>query len=427
MDGIVGLLDGVHMDAEPSTLPLPLPLPLPGARGRPFDPPPEYETLRATAPIVRVDCPTGVRAWLVSRYADAREVLGDADRFSNRPGVAAHVLGGYSGGSAPIAEGEFPRMDGADHLRFRRHMAPEISTMRRVERLRPLVRQIVDERIDALPRTAGTQPPVDLYAEFAKPLTTAVIASQLNIPAADHHLFHTAAEALFSRRSGPAEVAAAMGPFHAYLHKTVAARRAEPDDDVISRLIVRSDGTDRSFTDAELVHMSRSMLLAGYDTTASLISHALLALLRHPAEMDRLRADPSLAAGAAEEMVRYLGVGAGLMRAVTRDTEIAGLRVRAGDFVVVAVQSANRDTDLCPDADRLDVGRFPAAHLGFGHGPHQCVGQQLARLELTSVLATVPRRIPTLRLAVPFEEITFKVGTAVLGPTELPVTWDGVL
>jgi cytochrome P450 len=400
------------------------PLPLPGERGCPFGPPPQYEELRESRPVIRVTCPTGVDAWLVSRYADVRHVLGDPELFSNRPGVAAHILLGFGGRDVPVSEGEFPRMDGAEHLRFRRHMAPEVSNMKRINQLRPLVQKIVDRQLDAL---ATSPAPVDLYAAFARPVTTAVIAELLDVPEADRPLFQRAAEALNSGGSSAGDVASALQPLFEYLYMMVVTRRGEPGEDVISRMIVRSDQTDRPFTDMELVSMSAALLLAGYDTTASLISHSVVALLEHPQELERLRSDPSLAGNAAEEMVRYLGVGGGLLREVTRDTEIAGQQVKAGDYVVVAVQSANRDSALHADADRLDVGRQSGAHLGFGHGPHQCVGQQLARLELTAVLGTLPRRIPSLRLAVPFDEIRFKVDSAVLGPVAVPVTWDEIV
>ncbi|MFC4998035.1 cytochrome P450 [Dactylosporangium cerinum] len=401
------------------------PIPLPGEQKCPFGPPPEYEDLRAGQPVIRVACPTGVDAWLVSRYADVRRVLGDPELFSNRAGVAAHILLGFGGGTdVPVSEGEFPRMDGAEHLRFRRHMAPEVSNIKRINQLRPLVQGIVDRQLDAL---AATAQPVDLYADFARPVTTAVIAELLDVPEADQPLFKRAAEALSAGGSSATDVAAALQPLFEYLYMTVVTRRAAPGEDVISRMIVRSDQTDQPFTDMELVTMAAALLIAGYDTTASLISHGVLALLEHPQELERLRADPSLAATATEELVRYLGVGGGLLREVTQDTEIAGQPVKAGDYVVVAVQSANRDTALYADGYRLDVGRASGAHLGFGHGPHQCVGQQLARLELTTVLATLPGRIPSLRLAVPFDEIRFKVNSSVLGPVAVPVAWDEIL
>src|SRR5690348_16304572 len=189
------------------------PLPLAGAVGCPFDPPPEYARLRADAPVTRIVCPTGVPAWLVSRYADVRAVLGDPEVFRNRPGTAVHLLAGF-GGDTPVGEGEFARMDGAEHLRFRRHLAPEISSMKRIEQLRPLVQRIVGEKLDDL---ATTSPPVDLYAGFARPVTTAVIAEMLGVPFGDRALFQQAAEALFSGASDRDEVASALEPLFRYL------------------------------------------------------------------------------------------------------------------------------------------------------------------------------------------------------------------
>jgi cytochrome P450 len=139
-----------------------------------------------------------------------------------------------------------------------------------------------------------------------------------------------------------------------------------------------------------------------------------------------LRDDPALAPNAAEEILRLLSNGAGLMRVATVDTVIAGTAITAGDFVVAAVQAANHDPGQFADPDQLAVTRPHRVHLGFGHGPHQCPGQHIARLELATVLATLPRRIPSLRLAVPFDEIEFKKETVVFGPVRLPVTWDEI-
>jgi cytochrome P450 len=169
--------------------------------------------------------------------------------------------------------------------------------------------------------------------------------------------------------------------------------------------------------------MAAGLLVAGYDTTASTITYGIMALLADRPQFDRLAAEPSLAAGAAEELVRLLGGSAGLMRVATVDTEIAGRPIAAGEYVIAAVQAANHD----PEPERLDIDRQTSGHLGFGYGPHQCVGLQIARLELTTALATLPRRVPTLRLAVPQEEIRFKTDTTVYGPTALPVTWDEIL
>jgi cytochrome P450 len=398
-------------------------MPLPDARACMFGPPAEYARLRAETPVTRVACPTGITAWLVSRYAEAREVLGDPARFSTRPGAAAHVMTHLSP-DLPVWEGQFPRMDGAEHVRFRRHLAPEVSTLRRINQLRPVVQRIVDERLDAL---ATVSPPVDLYGEFAKPVTTSVIAELIGVPFADRALFQQASAAVFDVTTTSDGLEAALRPLFEYLYRLVGARRAAPGADALSRMIVRNGQTDRPFTDLELIMMAGSFLVAGYDTTASMISYGLLMLLAHPGELTRLREDATLAATAVEELVRYLGAGVGLLRGVTRDTEIGGQPLATGDFVVVAVQSANRDPELCSDPERFDVGRPSPAHLGFGHGPHLCVGQQLARLELSTVLATVPRRIPTLRLAVPLAGLEFKADAAIVGPATLPVSWDAVL
>ncbi|MFJ6185906.1 cytochrome P450 [Streptomyces sp. NPDC092295] len=401
----------------------PLPLPLPRERECPFRPAPEVAGFRTDLPVARVVGPTGIEAWLVTRYADVREVLGDPERFSNRSGQAAHVLADMPP-DAPVTEGAFSRMDGAEHLRFRRILGPELSMIKRIEQLRPTVQRIVDERIDALGESA---PPVDLYQQFAVPLTSTVIAELLGVPATDHPLFQEAGAALFTATSDPEQKAASFEALFGYLHTLVRRRRHEPGGDILSNLIERGDRSEQPFTDTELVATAAGLLVAGFDTTASMISYGVLALLHHPDQFAALRNDPALVPGAVEELVRFLGVGVGIMRVVTRDTEIGGQRVPAGDFVIAAIQSANHDPEQFPEADRLDVTRDAARHIGFGHGPHQCAGQQLARLELKTVLETLLRRIPSLRLAVPFEQIEFKTDTVVTGPTALPVAWDEVL
>lgn len=402
-----------HVDRLPD-------LPLPDASRYPFDPPPEYARLRAESPVLKVACPTGITAWLVTGYADARAVLSDSERFSTRPGPAAHILT-YLKPDDPVWEGQFARMDGPDHLRFRRYLAPEVSTPKRLAELRPLVQRIVDERLDAL---ATAPHPVDLYADFARPTTTSVLAEMLTVPYSDRALFHQASGAVFDMATTGEELERAMAPLFEYLFGLVARRRAEPGDDAISRMIARAEASDRPFTELEVVMAAGTLLVAGLDTTASLVAHGLLMLLTHPDELARLRERPEWTATAGDELVRYLSVGVGLLREVVTDTEIGGQRVAAGDFVVVAVQAANRDPALCPDPDRFDVGRTGVAHLGFGHGPHQCIGRPLAQVQVAAVLGTVTRRIPTLRLAVPLSEISFRDDLATITPRVLPVTWD---
>jgi len=393
-------------------------LPLPREWEFPFDPPPELAALREKEPVVRVACPTGIDAWLVCDYAGVREVLGDGRRFTARPGQVAHALKSFDPDS-PV-DGQFSRLDGPEHVRIRRNFAPQLSHARRLAELRPLVDQITDEAID---RLLASTPPVELHVTFSRWITTAVIAELIGVPPEDRHLLHAAAQALFDTNTTADELQVALMPLFGYLYGLVGARRARPGDDVLSRMIVHSADSDRPLTDDELVMMNGALLIAGFDTTASMLSYGLVALLSTPGQWEKLCADPSLAPSAAEELVRYLGVGIGLLRQATEDTVLSGQRIKAGDYVVAAVQSANRDPALHPDGDRLDVTRRPGAHIGFGHGAHTCVGQQIARMELTTVLGKLAGRVPSLRLAVPLSEIAFKRDTVVRGPAELPVTW----
>lgn len=399
------------------------PLPVPREDVCPFGPAPEVAGLRTRTPVARVTCPTGIEAWLVTRYADVREVLGDPRRFSNRSGQAGHVLANMPPDAA-VEEGDFAKMDGPEHVRFRRVFAPAVTTARRIEEFRPMVRRTADELLDGLATVSG---PVDLHEHFSKPLTTSVIAELLGVPYADRDVFQRVAETLFDGETNEDDLDAVRYPLFDYVTDLVRARRAEPGEDALSVLVARGQVHEQPFTDLEFSKMAAGLLVAGYDTTASSITYGVLALLSDRPQFDRLAADPSLAAGAAEEVVRLLGNGAGLLRVATADTEIAGQPIAAGDYVIVAVQAANHDPERFPEPERLDIGRQTSGHLGFGHGPHQCVGQQIARLELTTALATLPRRVPTLRLAVPLEEIRFKTATTVYGPSALPVTWDEVL
>jgi len=400
-----------------------VPLPLPRERECLFGPAPEVADIRRESPVVKVACPTGLEAWLVTRYADVREVLGDPERFSLRAGQAGHVLLNQPP-DAPIEEGDFNRMDGTDHLRFRRVVAPAITTVKRMELFRPLVQRLVDELLDALAAETG---PVDLHGEFANPLTSSVVAELLDVPYEDRALFHDAAKAMFDAQVEYDELEAVKVPLFDYVHELVVARMREPGEDVISVMAAKAQAADRPFTELELTKIAAGLLAAGYDTTASLITYSMLALLDNPDQFALLRDDPAAASNAAEELIRLLSVGSGLMRVATVDTEIAGTPVAAGEFVVVSVQSANHDPARFPEPEQLEITRPRGAHLGFGHGPHQCPGQQIARLELATVLATLPRRIPSLRLAVPFDEIEFKKETVAFGPARLPVTWDEVL
>lgn len=399
-------------------------LPLPDERACPFGPPPEIEELRRDSPVARVRCPTGIDAWLVTRYTDVREVLGDPERFSSRSGMAGHLLANQPP-DAPVEEGDFHRMDGADYVRFRRVMGPAISTVKRTELFRPVVQRTVDELLDELAADSGDA--VDLHARFANPLTSSVIAELLDVPEADRPLFANLAATLFDGTTDVEDLDEARLALFGYVYNLVAERMKRPGDDVISVMAAKASAAESPFTELELTKIASALLAAGFDTTASAISYGMLALLSHPEQFALLRDDPSLAENAAEEVLRLVAIGSGMLRVATVDTEIAGVPVAAGDYVVAAAQAADHDPERFPDPGRLDVTRPRGPHLAFGHGPHQCPGQHIARLELTAVLASFPRRVPTLRLALPLDEIEFRAQTSVYGPLRLPVTWDEIL
>lgn len=392
--------------------------------GCPFGFTPETARSRTEVPTAKVACPTGIDAWLVTRYADVREVFADSARFSSQPGSIAHRVYGMNPDS-PIIEGDFPRMDGAEHERFRRAIAPELSP-RQMELFRPTVQRIVDDVIDEAAAVPG---PVDFHAQLVMPIVTQVIAALLDVPYADRGLFQTITMTLLDTRSGADEVIEAGAPFFEYALNLVQDRRKNPGEDVLSRIIAHGERGERPFTDAELAVTSAALLVGGFAITAGVASFGLLALFEQPAQLDRLLAEPELVGSAVEELIRFgtSSLPGTVLRRAAEDTRIADLPVSAGDYVVTVLHDANRDEALLPDPDVLDIGRKPVPHLGFGHGPHQCVGQQLARLELKVVFETLLRRIPTVRPAVPLEQIAYREDFVVPGPVAVPVTWDAVL
>ncbi len=205
---------------------------------------------------------------------------------------------------------------------------------------------------------------------------------------------------------------------HGYLGELVQAKRAEPTDDLLSGL------TTTALTDEELTNIGFMLLGAGLDTTANMISLGMFALLRNPEQLAALRADPGIADHAVEELLRYLPIIPFTMRAALEDVELDGQLVRAGETVTISLPAANRDPSKYTDPDTLDLFRSTSGHLGFGHGVHQCLGQQLARVEVQVALPALINRFPTLRLAVPADEVPLRTDMAIYGVHRLPVTWD---
>lgn len=391
---------------------------LPATRppGCPFDPPPELLRAREHGPISRYEFPDGHRGWLVTGYDLVRSVLADPRFSSRRELMTHHPTIDYSGIEVPPAPpGEFLLMDEPQHGRYRKRLARRF-TARRMALLAERVAQITAEHLDAM-EEAG--PPADLVTAFARPVPAVVICELLGVPYSDRGSFQEHVESFMSGEASDEEVFAAYTATQEYLAELVAAKRAHPTDDVLSDL------TDGDLTDEELRGMSLLLLAAGLDTTANTIALGTFALLENPAQLAALRADPGLADGAVEELLRYLTVAKTFLRTALEDVELAGRTVEAGTAVILSYHAADRDPDRFPEPHALDLRRDAGGHLAFGHGPHLCLGRQLARVELRVALPALLARFPTLRLAVPAEEVRLRPETAdVFGVKSLPVSWD---
>ncbi|WP_328606776.1 cytochrome P450 [Amycolatopsis sp. NBC_00345] len=392
----------------------------PMVRGRrPFDPPPELDRRLHDEPVSRVKIWDGSEPWLLTRYEDVRAMLADA-RVSADTSKA-----GYPPQSPGIAARRkrakaFITMDEPEHGAQRRLLTGDFM-VKKMERLRPRIQKIVDDLIDDM--LAGPKP-ADLVQAFALPVPSLVICELLGVPYADRAFFHRVSKVLISKDTPPAESLAALEELLAYLGGLVKQKLTDPADDVLSRLATEQVATGAMTVD-DVAAMGQLLLVAGHETTANMIALGTAALLEHPDQLAAVRdGDPALVANAVEELLRYLTiVHTGRRRVALEDMEIGGHEIRKGDGLIAASDIANRDEKAFPDPDKLDVTRKARHHVAFGYGVHQCLGQPLARVELQVVYSTLYRRIPTLKLAAPVEELKFKHDMVVYGLHALPVTW----
>ncbi|MEV6481796.1 cytochrome P450 [Streptomyces sp. NPDC051576] len=395
--------------------------PMPRAEGCPFDPPPGLRTLTADKPLARVRIWDGSTPWIVTGHAAQRQLLGDP-RVSvdeRLPGFP-HWHEGMAAAVAYRPRSVF-NSDAPEHTHFRRIMTGPF-TFRRVEALRSTIQKITDDLIDKI--LAGPKP-ADLVDALALPLPTLMISELLGVPYEDHDFFQDNASRGIAHNVSAEETMQTFGALNAYLVQLVEKKAAEPADDALSDIAARV--TAGEIDTAEAAMMGLGLLIAGHETSANMIGLAVPALLEHPEQLAILRdtEDPKVVAGAVDELLRYLGIIHGGQRRVAKeDIEIAGEVIRAGEGVIIELFSANRDARVFPEPDVLDLRRSNARdHNAFGFGIHQCVGQQLARVELQVVYGTLFRRIPTLTLATPLAEVRFKHDRLAYGVYSLPVTW----
>jgi cytochrome P450 len=380
---------------------------------------PLYATLRREEPLTRVRLPYGEPAWLATRYADVKTVLGDP-RFSvatavdrDEPRCRPHAIG----------PGTIMSLDPPEHTRLRRLVANAF-TVRRIEELRPRVQQIADELIDTMLAKGA---PADLVEDFALPLPITVICELLGVPVEDRADFRLWSDAFLSTSKFTVdEIIAHRGRLRTYIAALLAARREAPQDDLLTALVTARDEEHR-LSEEELLSLSEAILVAGHETTATQIPNFVYTLLAHPDQLAALRADLDLVPQSIEELLRFTPLGGGSFqsRYALEDVDLGGVTVRAGQPVVVAIHSANRDEIVYTGPDQLDLHRHEATHIGFGHGPHHCLGAPLARMELQVALATLVYRLPGLRLAGDAQDaIVWKSGISTRGPQHMPITWE---
>ncbi|MFJ6673243.1 cytochrome P450 [Actinosynnema sp. NPDC091369] len=385
----------------------------------PFDPPSRITRLREVRPVSPLVFPDGHEGWLVTGYDEVRRLMADT-RFSSRQDLGVlHVP--YEVPGMPVATepspqvpGLFISMDPPDHTRLRR-MLTGAFTVKRMKQLEARIADLVERQLDEMARLT---PPVDLVKAFALPVPSLVICELLGVPYEDRDGFQADSAKFMEKDVALDEKMAAFGGLMSYLAGLVTRKRAEPDEDLLSDL-ARHD----ELTVEELTGIAFLLLLAGHETTANMLSLGTFALLEHPEQSAALRADPELLPGAVEELMRYLSVADIFYRYATEDIELGGETIRAGSTVVVSLLAANRDPRRFEDPDALDVHRAARGHLAFGHGVHQCLGQQLARIEMRAGFGGLLRRFPTLALAVPADQVRLRTDMNIYGVHELPVTW----
>ena len=401
------------------------------------DPYPTYAWLREHAPVHKATLPSGVDAWLVTRYADAREALADT-RLSKNPHhhseQGAHGKGkvGIPGERSANLMTHLLNIDPPDHTRLRR-LVSKAFTPRRVNAFAPRVQELTDQLIDAI--VARQQDPergeADLIHEFAFPLPIYAICDLLGVPAEDQADFRDWAAMMLRHGNAPrGGVGRAVKKMRRYLAELIHRKRTDLGlgDDLISALIRASDHGEH-LTENEAAAMAFILLFAGFETTVNLIGNGTLTLLGHPAERARLQqaladGDSELLETAVEELLRYDGpVELATWRFATEALEIGGQRIAEGEPVLVVLAAADRDPEKFDQPDVLDLGRRDNQHVGYGHGIHYCLGAPLARLEGQTALATLLRRLPDLRLAVDPDELRWRGGLIMRGLRTLPVEY----
>jgi cytochrome P450 len=373
------------------------------------DPVTRLGELRAEQPVAKLTSFLGMNVWLVTGDAEARQVLSDTSGYSNdiRP---------FMGSRGSTTDGDIGGLgftDPPEHTRLRKLLTPEF-TMRRLERLRPRIAEIVERQLDAMEEQG---PVVDLVPSFAFPVPFLVICELLGLPDEERDTFRQLGSARFDVSSGGQGVFGAVSDSRRFLMEATRRQRSRPGDGLIGQ-IIGEYGDDIS--DFDLGGLADGVFTGGLETSASMLALGTAVLLEHPDEYRRVADDPTVVDRTVEELLRYLGVvQIAFPRFPKRDVELGGHHIARGDVVICHLAGANRDARLSPALDRFDPGRPPLSHLSFGHGFHRCVGAELARMELRAAFPALARRFPDLAVAA--ERLDYRQQSIVFGVESLPV------
>ncbi|QII07372.1 cytochrome P450 [Rhodococcoides fascians A25f] len=405
-------------DTATSVIP---PYPTPRDSKCPFLPSPEIRQLHAEGTALsKARVWNGSTPWLVTTHAAQRTIMSD-------PRVSANDhLPGFPIATQAMAETMSDRpktifdTDGAEHAGLRR-LLTNAFTRGRMEKVRPGIQQATDDLIDTM--LAGPNP-TDLVEALALPLPSLMICELLGVPYEDHDFFEEHAKIANARDTEPEASTKSTRALGGYVTKLIQDRMNDPQENVVSDLAQKVKAGDIDLPGASMLGMI--LLIAGHETSANMISLGTAALLQNPDQLAIIRetTDKKVIAGAVEELLRYLTIPHLLQRRIaTEDIDYNGTVIKAGDGIVSPLPAANFDPVAFPDPEKLDLTREARHHHAFGWGPHQCIGQQLARIELEVVYSTLFKRIPTLALATDFENLKFKGDSLAYGIYELPVTW----
>ncbi|MET8171964.1 cytochrome P450 family protein [Streptomyces clavifer] len=376
------------------------------------NPYPHYAKLRAEGPVHTIRTSDPGRIWLIVGYEEGRAALAD-QRFSKD----WRSSDSWTASSNPI-NANMLEMDGPEHARLRKLVAREF-TARRVEALRPRVEQITGELLDAMV-PAGR---ADLVDALAFPLPMTVICELIGVPDLDRDRFRLLSNAIVAPLS-PEKESEAVHAMGTYLDELIEDKRRAPGEDLMSALIQARDEKGDRLSPEELVGMAFLLLVAGHETTVNLISNGVRALLDHPEQLALLRAEPELIDAAVEEMLRYDGpVENSTFRFTREPVRVGGHVIPAGEAVLVALASGDRDPGRYRDPDTFDIRRGAQGHLAFGHGTHYCLGAPLARMEGRIAVRALLERCPRLAQDPDGGELDWLPGMLIRGVRSLPVRW----